>query len=39
MKKIVDSKGNMLGNLNFTLQLEFKVIMYSEVVDFLIVYN
>jgi hypothetical protein len=34
MKKIVDTKGNMLGNLDFTLQLESRVLMYSQVVDF-----
>jgi hypothetical protein len=34
MKKIVDTKGNMPGNLDFTLQLKFRVIMYSQVVDF-----
>jgi hypothetical protein len=34
-KKIVNTKGNMLGNLDFTLQLKSKVLVYSQVAIFL----
>jgi hypothetical protein len=31
MKKRIDTKGNMLGNLDLTLQLESKVLVYFQV--------
>jgi hypothetical protein len=34
-KNLADTKWNMLGNLDFTLQLKSKVLAYSQVANFL----